>query len=34
MGNCHSFYKGKQCVVGTGGRVERFNSRFKIPGAK
>ena len=24
------FYTGKQRVVDTGGRVERFNSRFKI----
>jgi len=33
-GNCHPFYTGKQRVVDTGGRVERFNSRFKIPGTK
>ena len=31
---CHPFYTGKQRVVDTGGRVERFNSRFKIPGTK
>ena len=30
----HPFYTGKQRVVDTGGRVERFNSRFKIPGTK
>ena len=33
-GKCHPFYTGKQRVVDTGGRVERFNSRFKIPGTK
>lgn len=33
-GSCHPFYTGKQRVVDTGGRVERFNSRFKIPGTK
>ncbi len=33
-GNCHPFYTGKQRVVDTGGRVERFNSRFKIPNTK
>ena len=32
--SCHPFYTGKQRVVDTGGRVERFNSRFKIPGTK
>ena len=30
----HQGYTGKQRVVDTGGRVERFNSRFKIPGTK
>lgn len=29
--NCHPFYTGKQRVVDTGGRVERFNKRFSIP---
>lgn len=29
-GNCQ-FYTGKQRVVDTGGRVERFNKRFSIP---
>jgi len=33
-GKCHPFYTGKQRVVDTGGRVERFNSRFKIPSSK
>ena len=33
-GKCHPFYTGKQRVVDTGGRVERFNSRFKIPSTK
>ena len=26
--NCHPFYTGKQKLVDTGGRVERFNKRF------
>ena len=25
---CHPFYTGKQKVLGTGGRVDRFNKRF------
>ena len=25
---CHPFYTGKQKIVDTGGRVERFNKRF------
>ena len=25
---CHPFYTGKQKLVDTGGRVERFNKRF------
>ncbi|MXP67923.1 50S ribosomal protein L31 [Pantoea sp. Aalb] len=29
-GKCHPFYTGKQRVVDTGGRVERFNKRFAI----
>lgn len=33
-GNCHPFFTGKQRVVDTGGRVERFNKRFSIPGGK
>ncbi|WP_071846606.1 50S ribosomal protein L31 [Tatumella saanichensis] len=33
-GKCHPFYTGKQRVVDTGGRVERFNKRFSIPGSK
>ena len=33
-GNCHPFYTGKQRVVDTGGRVERFNKRFSIPSTK
>ena len=27
--NCHPFYTGKQKLVDTGGRVERFNRRFR-----
>ena len=26
---CHPFFTGKQKLVDTGGRVERFNKRFK-----
>ncbi|MGU3846365.1 50S ribosomal protein L31, partial [Vibrio diabolicus] len=25
---CHPFYTGKQRIVDTGGRVDRFNKRF------
>ena len=28
--NCHPFYTGKQKLVDTGGRVERFKKRFNI----
>ena len=31
---CHPFYTGKQREVATGGRVDRFNKRFSVPGAK
>ncbi|MDO5448311.1 MAG: 50S ribosomal protein L31 [Clostridia bacterium] len=27
--NCHPFYTGKQKLVDTGGRVDRFNKRFE-----
>ncbi len=27
-GACHPFYTGKQKVVDTGGRIDRFNKRF------
>ncbi|WP_312926768.1 50S ribosomal protein L31 [Pseudescherichia sp.] len=33
-GACHPFYTGKQRDVATGGRVDRFNKRFSIPGSK
>lgn len=33
-GSCHPFFTGKQRVVDTGGRVERFNRRFSIPGSQ
>ncbi|PKH19132.1 50S ribosomal protein L31 [Enterobacterales bacterium CwR94] len=33
-GKCHPFYTGKQRVADTGGRVDRFNKRFSIPGSK
>ncbi len=32
--NCHPFYTGKQVLVDTAGRVERFNKRFARPAAK
>ena len=32
--NCHPFYTGKQKIVDTGGRVERFNRRFGGMAAK
>ena len=28
----HQFYTGKQRDVATGGRVDRFNKRFSVPG--
>lgn len=28
---CHPFYTGKQKIVDSGGRVERFNKKFKKP---
>ncbi|NLP26298.1 MAG: 50S ribosomal protein L31 [Clostridiales bacterium] len=28
--NCHPFYTGKQKLVDTGGRVDRFKKRFNI----
>ncbi|QCR37611.1 50S ribosomal protein L31 [Nissabacter sp. SGAir0207] len=31
---CHPFYTGKQRDVATGGRVDRFNKRFSVPGVK
>ena len=27
---CHPFFTGKQKLVDTAGRIERFNKRFKI----
>ena len=27
---CHPFYTGKQKLVDTGGRVDRFNKRFNL----
>jgi large subunit ribosomal protein L31 len=26
--NCHPFYTGKQKIVDSGGRIDRFNKRF------
>ncbi|WP_163835953.1 50S ribosomal protein L31 [Spartinivicinus ruber] len=31
---CHPFYTGKQKVLDTGGRIERFNKRFSVRGLK
>ncbi|MCB1848935.1 MAG: 50S ribosomal protein L31 [Halieaceae bacterium] len=31
---CHPFFTGKQKVVDTGGRVDRFNKRFGNRGSK
>ena len=28
--NCHPFFTGRQKLVDTGGRVDRFNKRFNI----
>jgi large subunit ribosomal protein L31 len=35
-GQCHPFYTGKQKIVDTGGRIDRFTKRFgsRIGGAK
>ncbi|HSX52501.1 MAG TPA: 50S ribosomal protein L31 [Cellvibrio sp.] len=35
-GSCHPFYTGKQKIVDTGGRIDRFTKRFgsRIGGAK
>ncbi|KAB2823740.1 MULTISPECIES: 50S ribosomal protein L31 [Aliivibrio] len=33
-GECHPFYTGKQRIVDTGGRVDRFNKRFGAIGSK
>ncbi|MBI5611402.1 MAG: 50S ribosomal protein L31 [Deltaproteobacteria bacterium] len=32
--NCHPFYTGKQRMVDTAGRVDRFNRRFAKAAAK
>lgn len=29
-GNCHPFFTGKQKLVDTGGRVDRFKKKFNI----
>ena len=29
--NCHPFYTGKQKIVDTGGRVQRFMDRYNLP---
>lgn len=32
--NCHPFYTGKQKLVDTGGRVEKFNKKYGIEGQR
>ncbi len=32
--NCHPFYTGKQKVVDSGGRIDRFNKRFARKSSK
>ena len=32
--SCHPFYTGKQKIVDTAGRVERFKQKYARPGAK
>lgn len=32
--NCHGFYTGKQKLVDTAGRVERFQKRYATKGAR
>ncbi len=32
--NCHPFYTGKQKILDTGGRVARFEARYKKSGKK
>lgn len=31
---CHPFYSGKQKVLDTGGRIDRFNKRFGTTGVR
>lgn len=31
---CHPFYTGKQRVMDTGGRIDKFNKRFSVLGGK
>jgi len=31
---CHPFYTGKQKLVDTGGRVQKFRDRYKVRGEK
>ncbi len=28
--NCHPFFTGKQKLIDTGGRIERFNKRYNL----
>ncbi|MCC4264268.1 MULTISPECIES: 50S ribosomal protein L31 [Oceanimonas] len=32
--SCHPFFTGKQKILDTGGRVDRFNKRFGVLGSK
>ncbi len=31
---CHPFYTGKQKILDTGGRIDRFKKRFNVLGGK
>lgn len=31
--DCHPFYTGKQRLVDTAGRIDRFRKKFNLPGA-
>ncbi|CAB0151433.1 50S ribosomal protein L31 [Pseudidiomarina piscicola] len=31
---CHPFYTGKQRIMDTGGRIDKFNKRFSVLGGK
>ena len=32
--NCHPFYTGKQKIIDTAGRVEKFQNKYKRPAKK
>lgn len=33
-GSCHPFYTGKQGIISSGGRVQRFNKQFTVLGTQ